>query len=55
MIHTANTGGYPLGGTRYWWLITPAGAPITFLCSAFYLVGQAVDEVVSPRLRRHHS
>ena len=53
MIHTANTGGYLLGGTRYWWLIIPAGASITFLCSAFYLVGRALDEVVNPRLRRH--
>ena len=53
MIHTANTGGYLLGGTRYWWLIVPAGASITFLCSAFYLVGRALDEVVNPRLRRH--
>ena len=53
MIHTANTGGYLLGGTRYWWLIVPAGASITLLCSAFYLVGRALDEVVNPRLRRH--
>jgi peptide/nickel transport system permease protein len=52
MIHTANTGGYLLGGTRYWWLIVPAGASITLLCSAFYLVGRALDEVVNPRLRR---
>ena len=51
MIHTASTGGYLLGGTRYWWLIVPAGASITFLCSAFYLVGRALDEVVNPRLR----
>ena len=54
MIHTANTGGYLLGGTKYWWLIVPAGASITFLCSAFYLAGRALDEVVNPRLRRHH-
>ena len=52
MIHTANTGGYLLGGTRYWWLIAPAGASITLLCTAFYLVGRALDEVVNPRLRR---
>ena len=52
MIHTANTGGYLLGGTKYWWLIVPAGASITFLCSAFYLAGRALDEVVNPRLRR---
>ena len=54
MIHTANTGGYLLGGTKYWWLIIPAGASITFLCSAFYLGGRALDEVVNPRLRRQH-
>ena len=54
MIHTANTGGYLLGGTRYWWLIVPAGASITFLCSAFYLAGRALDEVVNPRLRRRY-
>ena len=52
MIHTANTGGYLLGGTRYWWLIIPAGASITMLCSTFYLVGRALDEVFNPRLRR---
>ena len=53
MIHTANVGGYLLGGTKYWWLVIPAGASITLLCSAFYLVGRALDEVVNPRLRRH--
>jgi len=52
MIHTANTAGYLLGGTRYWWLIVPAGASITLLCSTFYLVGRALDEVFNPRLRR---
>ena len=54
MIHTANTGGYLLGGTKYWWLILPAGGSITLLCSAFYLAGRALDEVVNPRLRRRH-
>jgi peptide/nickel transport system permease protein len=52
MIHTASTGGYLLGGTSYWWLIIPTGVSITLLCSAFYLVGRALDEVVNPRLRR---
>lgn len=52
MIHTANVGGYLLGGTRYWWLVVPAAASITLLCSAFYLAGRALDEVVNPRLRR---
>lgn len=52
MISTANSGGYLLGGTRYWWLIVPAGASITLLSGAFYLVGRGLDEVVNPRLRR---
>ena len=52
MIHTANVGGYLLGGTKYWWLVVPAGASITLLCSAFYLAGRALDEVVNPRLRQ---
>ena len=51
MIHTASTEGYLLGGTGYWWLVIPAGASITLLCSAFYFVGRALDEVVNPRLR----
>ena len=55
MIHTANTAGYLMGGTRYWWLVVPAGASITLLCSAFYLGGRALDEVVNPRLRRRHN
>lgn len=54
MIHTANAGGYLLGGTKYWWLVVPAGASITLLCSAFYLAGRALDEVVNPRLRQRH-
>jgi peptide/nickel transport system permease protein len=52
MIHTAQTAGYLLSGTEYWWLLIPAGASITLLCSAFYLVGRALDEVVNPRLRK---
>jgi peptide/nickel transport system permease protein len=52
MINVAQSQGYLLSGTRYWWLLLPAGAAITFLCSAFYLVGRALDEVVNPRLRQ---
>ena len=52
MIHTANSGGYLLSGTKYWWLVFPAGVSITLLCSAFYLAGRALDEVVNPRLSR---
>ncbi len=53
MIHTASAGGYLLSGADYWWLVIPASASITLLCSAFYLVGRALDEVVNPKLRRH--
>lgn len=52
MIHTANQAGYLLEVTQYWWLIFPASASITLLCSTFYLVGRALDEVANPRLRR---
>ncbi len=52
MIHTTQTAGYLLSVDRYWWLVIPAGLAITLLCSAFYLVGRALDEVVNPRLRR---
>ncbi len=51
MIHTAQTAGYLLN-PKTWWLVIPAGLSITLLCSAFYLVGRALDEVVNPRLRR---
>lgn len=52
MIFTAQSAGYLLSGIEYWWLLVPAGASITLLCSAFYLVGRALDEVVNPRLRK---
>jgi len=35
-----------------WYLLFPASIAITMLCSAFYLVGRAMDEVVNPRLRQ---
>jgi len=52
MIYTAQTAGYLLSGAEYWWLLIPAGASVTLLCAAFYLVGRALDEVVNPRLRK---
>ena len=51
MIHTSQSSGYLLAGTRYWWLLMPAGLSITLLCGSFYLVGRALDEVVNPKLR----
>ncbi len=52
MISVAQSQGYLLSGTRYWWLLMPSGLAISLLCTAFYLVGRALDEVVNPRLRR---
>lgn len=53
MINEAYTAGY-LGGpllAEYWYLWMPPGLAITFICSAFYLIGRGLDEVVNPRLR----
>ncbi len=51
MINTAQAAGYLLAGPEYLHLMLPAGTAITLLCSAFYMVGRALDEVVNPRLR----
>lgn len=51
MIYTTQSTGYLLRFDK-WWLVFPAGLAITLLCSAFYLVGRAMDEVINPRLRR---
>lgn len=52
MINTAQEAGYLGAFGQYWWLWAPAGAAITLLCFAFYLVGRGLDTVVNPRLRR---
>lgn len=52
MIYTAQTTGYLLAGFKYWYLLIPSGLSITLLCSAFYLVGRAMDEIINPRLRK---
>ncbi len=51
MINSAQTNGYLLSGTTYWWLLFPAGLAVSFLCFAFFLVGRGMDEVINPRLR----
>jgi len=51
MIYTTQAAGYMLRGLQFWYLILPAGLSITFLCTAFYLIGRALDGVVNPRLR----
>jgi peptide/nickel transport system permease protein len=52
MIYTTQAAGYMLRGVEYWYLIFPAGVSITLLCTAFYLIGRALDGVVNPRLRQ---
>jgi ABC-type dipeptide/oligopeptide/nickel transport system permease subunit len=34
-----------------WHVILPPAIAIMFFCSAFYLVGRALDEVFNPQLR----
>jgi peptide/nickel transport system permease protein len=51
MINNAQTNGYLLSGTNYWWLLFPAGLAVSFLTFGFFLVGRGMDEVVNPRLR----
>jgi peptide/nickel transport system permease protein len=51
MINSAQTGGYLLSGTSYWWLLFPAGLAVSFLAFGFFLVGRGMDEVINPRLR----
>ncbi len=51
MINTAQAAGYLLAGPEYLYLLLPPGVAITLLCSAFYMVGRAMDEIVNPRLR----
>ena len=52
MIRTTETAGYLLQVWKFWWLMLPPSLSITLLCSSFYLVGRAMDEIVNPRLRR---
>ena len=52
MINTTKESGFTLEFIDKWWLIFPASLAITLICSAFYLVGRGLDEVVNPRLRR---
>lgn len=52
MIYTTQAAGYILRSIEYWYLIFPAGLSITLLCTAFYLIGRALDSVVNPRLRQ---
>lgn len=52
MIYTTQAAGYMLRSIEYWYLIFPAGLSITLLCTAFYLIGRAMDGVINPRLRQ---
>jgi peptide/nickel transport system permease protein len=54
MVEMANISGYLVGGavTQYWWVFWPASLSISLLCTAFYLVGRGIDEIVNPKLRK---
>jgi peptide/nickel transport system permease protein len=39
--------------TGAWWYIVPPGVCVVLVVLAFTLVGQALEEVLNPRLRRH--
>ena len=52
MINVAQSQGYLLSGTDYWWLLMPAGLCVSLLAAGFFLVGRAMDEIVNPRLRQ---
>jgi len=45
---------YSYGGfsSTAWWPILPPGACIVLLVMSFYLIGDAVDDIINPRLRR---
>jgi peptide/nickel transport system permease protein len=50
MIHSAGAAGYLLRPEALW-LVLPAGAGISLLCSSFYFVGRALEDLIHPRLR----
>jgi ABC-type dipeptide/oligopeptide/nickel transport system permease subunit len=54
MLFVAHTGGWISGqqAAAYWYVWVPPGLAVTLLCSAFYLVGRGLDEIVNPRLRK---
>lgn len=35
-----------------WWCVVPPGLAITLVCVSFVLIGNALDEILNPRLRR---
>jgi peptide/nickel transport system permease protein len=47
MIHSAAAAGYLLRPEAAW-LVVPAGASISLLCSSFYFVGRALEDLIQP-------
>jgi peptide/nickel transport system permease protein len=47
MIHSAAAAGYLLRPEAAW-LVVPAGASISLLCSSFYFAGRALEDVLQP-------
>jgi peptide/nickel transport system permease protein len=52
MLEEANEYGAFTSTSEAWWWIFAPGSCIVMLIMAFYLVGDAVDEVLNPRLRK---
>ena len=54
MLHYAQTAGgwWANAGYPAWWWIIPPGLCIALVVLSFMLIGQALEEVFNPRLRR---
>jgi peptide/nickel transport system permease protein len=50
IIEDSFTGGAMTAG--WWWWLIPPGVCIVFVTLAFTMVGFALDEILSPRLRQ---
>jgi ABC-type dipeptide/oligopeptide/nickel transport system permease subunit len=48
ILHTAEL----TDATRFWWVILPPGLAIAIVSLSFILIGQGLDEIFNPKLRR---
>ena len=55
MLHYVQKRGgwFAAAGLPAWWWIIPPGLCIAFTILSLVLIGQAIEEIVNPRLRRH--
>ena len=54
VLHYAETSGgwYANMGNPAWWWIIPPGLCIAFTIASLVLIGQTLEEIINPRLRR---